>query len=182
VLYNRADLQEQKLWQDWARKDLLAFFNCRKVEIVKGGKLFLTVPIAMNWGKNVWARVFDEAFTKMKEHGIITEEELDNINIPFYFRSQEDIDEVLHEVRDSFAINSITTIHDNHQRNSMPPEEWGAVFEPVVASCLSCTRNPTETEKILASMMNNFNELIKKEVNWDANFQIPMSVISLTRI
>jgi len=182
-LYYQADEKELKLWQDWARKDLLAFFNCRKEEIVKGGKLFLTVPIVSNWAKNIWSCLFDESFAKMRKDGIITEEELDNINIPFYFRSQEDIDEVLHEVRDSFAINSITTMHDHHHRGKiLAPAEWEAVFEPIIASCLSCTRNPTETEAILVSMMNNIKETVKNLVNWDGNFQIPMSVISLTRI
>ncbi|MCL7047158.1 hypothetical protein MKW94_001458 [Papaver nudicaule] len=106
---------------DQFKKDFVVFLKCRSEEVIKGGRMVLTLlgrrssdPTSKECCSILG--LLSMALNDMVLEGVVEEDKLDTLNFPIYFPSLEEVKAIIRS-EGSFRVNQLETFHVNWDGN-----------------------------------------------------------------
>ncbi|CAN0841200.1 Salicylate carboxymethyltransferase, partial [Linum grandiflorum] len=156
------------------RTDFSSFLKCRAAEVVKGGRMVLTLLGRRNedsWGREcycIW-EVMSIALNQMAHKGFISKERLKSFNVPLYMPSPMEVQVEVQE-EGSFAIDKLEVSEvswNNPYEGEVEPENKdGGVYH--VASCMRAVAEPLLTyhfgsdSKFIDEVFRKYREIVSE--------------------
>ncbi|KAI3846959.1 hypothetical protein MKX03_034451 [Papaver bracteatum] len=154
------------------KKDFMVFLKCRSEELVKGGRMVLTLVGRKSLDPtskeccSLW-ELLSMALNDMVLEGMVEEEKLDLFNFPIYYPSLEEVKSVI-QGEGSFSVNQLETFQvnwdgsdssedgrsgtDKSRSSYLIANSIRAVSEPLLASHFG--------EEIINELFSRFREIV----------------------
>ncbi|KAI5068468.1 hypothetical protein GOP47_0016813 [Adiantum capillus-veneris] len=132
------------------QKDMRGFFQTRARELVKGGILFILLPCRAEQHPSgpfydpridLWTGFFESTWSELVSEGVISEEERDMFNIPFYMCHESEIGKLLEEfigvleiVKLEVMSNCFGMPQEDEQKLLEDPQAFGKLWATFIAS------------------------------------------------
>ncbi|KAI3989204.1 hypothetical protein MKX01_033240 [Papaver californicum] len=154
------------------KKDFMVFLKCRSEELVKGGRMVLTLvgrrssdPTSKECC-SLW-ELLAMALNDMVLEGMIEEEKLDLFNFPIYYPSLEEVKSVI-QSEGSFSVNQLETFNVNWDGGDSSEDGSSATDKFSSSYAISkCIRAVSESllashfgEEILNELFSRFREIV----------------------
>ncbi|KAI3861652.1 hypothetical protein MKW98_000604 [Papaver atlanticum] len=145
------------------KKDFLIFLKCRSEELIKGGRMVLTLMCRRSPDPtskeccSIWG-LLSMALNDMVLEGVVEEEKLDMFNFPLYFPSLEEV-KTITQSEGSFRIDKPETFHVNWDGSDS--SEGGSMTDTLRRSYLIANSIRVVSESLLTS---HFGEEIINEL------------------
>ncbi|KAI3968509.1 hypothetical protein MKX01_007819, partial [Papaver californicum] len=145
------------------KKDFIAFLKCRSEELIKGGRMVLTLLCRGSSDPTSKEScslfgLLSMALREMVSKGVVEEQKLDKWNFPIYFPSLEEMKAIIQN-EGSFWVNQLETFHVNWDGSDS--SEGGSMTDTLRSSHLIANSIRSISESLLTS---HFGEEIIDEV------------------
>ncbi|KAH7366558.1 hypothetical protein KP509_18G084900 [Ceratopteris richardii] len=180
---HKATEATREAYSSQAKEDMQNFIKSRSFELKSGGVLFLLLMTSISnpheqqlRDDSVW-EVFDLAWTALVKEGAIRLEEMELFNLPMYFLSQNEFEDIFAHAPD-FRILEMETLKNSVNGHNLTAEQWISLFtsvmKPTVDKYLGAVRS--------AQLFERVGAIARSRTDSHLQFTHDLTVVSLLRL